>query len=428
MTDKQCSINKEVSLKGIGIHTGKYANIRLCPAPADSGIVFFRTDLPGTPGVPAHIDYATDVKRGTTVEKGPAKVQTVEHLLAALYGLGIDNLHIYIDSEELPVGDGSSADYVNAILSAGIAEQEKEKTYFTPDRIISYKYGDTELIAVPSDKFSISSTIHYSNSKILSSQFLNIDINETTFQKDIASARTFCFEREIRNIIDIGLGKGGTVENTIVIGDEGITNTTLRFADEFVRHKILDLIGDLYLLGVRLRAHVIAVRSGHAANVELAKKLKENYLIVKSRDTGVVLDADMLLKTLPHRFPFLLVDRIEMDASHKIATGYKHVTLNEPYLAGHYPGHPVFPRALIVEFIAQSSAVMLLSDPALRGKLAFFIVIENVKFFEDVLPFSTMISKVEMVRGRARGGKVRGAAYSCEKKVAEAEFMFTLIE
>ncbi|MFH1414591.1 MAG: UDP-3-O-acyl-N-acetylglucosamine deacetylase [Elusimicrobiota bacterium] len=427
MSDYQCTIQNEVTLSGVGIHTGIKANVKFRPAPPDTGIVFIRVDLPGSPSVPANIDYVTDVVRGTTVQKGSAKVQTVEHLLATAYGLGIDNLIVEIDTDELPVGDGSARDYTNAVIEAGIEEQKAKKRYFTPSRPISYKKGKTELVVTPSDRFTVSSTIHYNNN-ILHTQFLDIEINSDNFMDDIASARTYCFEEEIKEIKDWGLGKGGNFENTIVIGEKGIVNTELRYEDEFVRHKILDLLGDLYLLGVPLKADVMAVRSGHSSNIELARRLKENYIEIESSDTEVVMDIDMIMKILPHRYPFLLVDRIEMASSHRLATGYKNVTVNEPFFKGHYPNRPVFPPSLIIEFMAQSSAVMLLSKPEVQNKLAFFIIIENAEFYGEVKPLDTLISKVELTRERAKGGKMHGISYVGDRKVAEAEFMFSLVD
>lgn len=427
MRDFQCTIEKEIALSGIGIHTGKKAHVRFKPADADKGIVFVRVDLPGSPEVPASIDYVTGVIRGTTLQKGPATVQTIEHLLATAYGLGIDNLIVEIDTDELPVGDGSAKDYTKVLLESGIKEQNKERKYFTPSRVINYKVDKTELVIIPADKFTISSTIHYEND-VLNAQFLNIEINKENYIKKISSARTYCFESEIKDIKDWGLGKGGTHENTIVIGKKGITNTKLRFEDEFVRHKILDLLGDLYLLGAPLKADVLAVRSGHASNIEITRKLKENYLEVATKDSEVVMDIDLLMKILPHRYPFLLVDRIEMEASRKIATGYKNVTVNEPFFKGHFPDRPVFPPTLVIEFMAQSSAVMLLSRPELKDKLAYFIIIEKAEFYDEVKPLDILRSKVELVRERAKGGKVRGTSYVGNRKIAEAEFMFALVD
>jgi UDP-3-O-[3-hydroxymyristoyl] N-acetylglucosamine deacetylase/3-hydroxyacyl-[acyl-carrier-protein] dehydratase len=427
VTDFQCTIEDEVSLLGVGIHTGHEANVKFKPAEVDEGIVFKRVDLPGAPSVPANIDYVAGVVRGTTIQKGSAVVNTVEHLLATAVGLGVDNLLVEIDSDELPVGDGSAKIYTDALLDAGIKQQDKERKYFKPSKIISCRMGGTELVIIPADKFIISSTIHYEND-VLNAQYLNIEINKDSYINEISSARTYCFESEIKNIQEWGLGKGGTFDNTIVIGETGITNTQLRFHDEFVRHKILDLIGDLYLLGMPLKANVIAVRSGHSSNIELAKKLKEDYLENETGNNEVVMDIDKLMRILPHRYPFLLVDRIEMHESHKIATGYKNITVNEPFFKGHFPENPVFPSALIIEFMAQSSAVMLLAKPELQNKLAYFIKLEKVDFFGEAKPLDMLRSKVELLRPRATGVKVRGLSYVGDKKIAEAEFMFALVD
>ncbi|MFC2061250.1 UDP-3-O-acyl-N-acetylglucosamine deacetylase [Elusimicrobiota bacterium] len=427
MTEYQNTIEKEISLSGTGIHTGNKANVTFKPADTDEGIKFIRVDLPGAPGVPANIEYVTGVTRGTTVEKGSARVQTVEHFMAAACGLGIDNLIVEIDSDELPVGDGSANSYTQTLIKAGIKQQDKEKVFFKPTRILNYKKDKTEILVIPSDKFTISSTIHYDD-QILASQFFKVEINPENYVNEISSARTYCFELEIDEIKSKGLGMGGTFENTIVVGKEGAKNTELRFQDEFVRHKILDLLGDIYLLGMNLKADVIAIRCGHAANIELARKLKENFLENESKGDEVVMDIDMLMKTLPHRYPFLLVDKITMGASRKIATGYKNVTINEPFFKGHYPDRPVFPPSLIIEFMAQSSAVMLLSRPELQDKLAYFIIIEKAEFFGEVRPMDVLRSKVELVRARAIGGKVKGTSYVGDRKVAEAEFMFSLVD
>ena len=435
MNDFQQTISSEISFSGIGIHTGKKANITLKPAECSSGIKFVRVDHPDNPSVSADIDYVVDVSRGTTLQNGKAKVQTVEHLLAAAYGLGIDNLIVQIDKDELPVGDGSANDYTSVFLKAGLKKQDKKRKYWTPSEIIYYRNDKTELVVIPSDKFSISATIYYGDD-VLGSQFLKMDITGDNFINGISTARTYCFEKEIKSLLENGLGKGGTYENTIIIGETGITNTKLRFKDEFVRHKILDLLGDLFLLGVRLKANVIAIRSGHASNIELTKKLKKDYLADRQKGTGTVpcggnpcvMDIEQILKILPHRYPFLLVDKITMDSSWKFATGYKNITIDEPFFKGHYPANPIFPPSLIIEFMAQSSAVMLLANPEFQEKLAYFIVIEKAEFFHDVQPLDVLKSRVELVRARAKGGKVRGTSYVGDKKVAEAEFMFSLVD
>ncbi|NLB35193.1 MAG: UDP-3-O-[3-hydroxymyristoyl] N-acetylglucosamine deacetylase [Elusimicrobia bacterium] len=427
--DFQHTIKNPLSISGIGIHSGVESNLRFLPAEPGEGIVFVRTDLEGSPSVPALVDYVVDVSRGTTIQKGDAIVHTVEHLLSAASGLGIDNLVVEIDSIELPIGDGSAEFFSSALLEAGIKKQDAEREYFIVEEPIFYSSGGSELAVFPADKFTISATIQYSD-KVLGTQFLSIDSNKENFLKGIAPARTFCFEAEIELLKKMGLGKGGNFNNTIVVGEEDIINTELRFDDEFVRHKILDLIGDLYLLGMPIKGSVIANRCGHAANVEFVKKLKENYLkrqYSPSKEAEQVELPD-LMKILPHRYPFLLVDRIIVEPSKKIAYGYKNITVNEPFFKGHFPDSPVFPRVLLIEFIAQSSALMLLSDSEFKEKLAYFIVIDHAKFFGDARPPDMLSSRVELKRARGSSGKVAGVCYVGDRKIAEAEFMFSIVD
>ncbi|MDA3793492.1 MAG: UDP-3-O-acyl-N-acetylglucosamine deacetylase [Elusimicrobia bacterium] len=427
MDARQHTIKKDVSIEGIGIHTGCSSKVTLKPAPADSGIKFKRVDIAGLPEVPAHIDFVTGVLRGTTVENGAAKVQTIEHLLAAAAGLEIDNLTVDINADELPVGDGSASIFTEALLKAGIKQQDKARKYYRPSKILSIKKGETEIMVLPEDEFSIGLTLHY-NDNMVGSQFKDIYLNPQNYIDNISTARTYCFEEEIDKIKEMGLGLGGNTKNTIVIGSRSIKNTKLRFKDEFVRHKILDLLGDLYLLGRPLKARVIAIRCGHAANIEITKKLRDDMRATSGESKARIMDIDELMSILPHRYPFLMVDRIVMGKEKNKATGYKNITVDEPFFKGHYPERPVFPRALIIEFIAQSSAVMLLSRPEVKNKLAYFIIIQNVKFKGEVKPMDILRAEVELVRAREKGGKVRGEVFSGDKKVATAEFMFSLVK
>ncbi|MEA3506345.1 MAG: UDP-3-O-acyl-N-acetylglucosamine deacetylase [Elusimicrobiota bacterium] len=427
MDARQHTIKTEISIEGIGIHTGCNSKVTLKPAPPDSGIRFRRIDLKGKPEIPAHIDYVTGVLRGTTVENMGAKVQTIEHLLAAAAGLEIDNLEVGINAEELPVGDGSSDIFTEALLKAGLKEQSSKRNYYKPARPIFIKKGDAEIIILPAENFSIGLTLHYNNT-LVGSQFKDIEINPQNYTDSISSARTYCFENEIDKIKEMGLGLGGNKKNTVVIGHKKIKNTPLRFKDEFARHKILDLLGDLYLLGRPIKARVIAIRCGHAANIDITRKLSEDMNKNLTQKSVRVIDIDEIMAILPHRYPFLLVDRIVMGREKNKATGYKNITVDEPFFKGHYPGSPVFPRSLIIEFIAQSSAVMLLSRPEVKNKLAYFIIIQNVQFAGEVKPMDILRSKVELVRAREKGGKVRGEAFAGDKKVASAEFMFSLVE
>jgi len=427
--NRQHTIGRSITLSGVGIHTGEHANLVFKPAPPGQGILFVRTDIPGSPSVPADIDLVVDVSRGTTVENGKARVQTVEHLLAACCGLGIDNLTVETDRRELPVGDGSADFYTRALIEAGTVEQDAEREYFTPPEAVYLNESGTELAVIPSDRFSISATIHYGD-RMPGSQFISISPDRESFIKNISAARTYCFESEINELKKRGLGMGGSLENTIVIGEKEITNTTLRFFDEFVRHKILDLMGDLYLLGAPLRAAVIANRCGHAANVELARRLrKARRRSLPAPPPGArTIELPELIRILPHRYPFLLVDRVFMEPSGKTAHGVKNITVNEPYFREHYPEDPVLPRVLVMEFMAQSSAVMLLSGSDDDKKLAYFIIIEKAVFFGDVRPPAAIRSRVRLKRAREKGGRVEGECYCGDKKIAEAVFMFAIVE
>ncbi len=427
MSSFQQTILKEVSFTGVGIHTGEKTNVVFKPESEDQGIKFVRTDLQGSPEIKADIENVTGINRGTTVGKGDVHVQTVEHLMAAACGLGIDNLTVEIDNIEVPVGDGSCREYVSHLKKAGIKKQKALRSYCRLSEPLYLRQGKSELVCIPSDEFSVSAAVQYDDD-VIRSQFINIKINEKNFVSEIAPARTYCFEEEIESLKKRGLGKGGNFENTLVIGRDKVKNTELRFPDELVRHKIIDLIGDLYLLGAPLKVRVIANCCGHASNIALARKIKKNCIDENSSAMSSVIDIDELLNILPHRYPFLLVDRIELDSSKKHARGYKNITYNEPFFKGHYPKNPVFPPALLIEFIAQSSAVMFLSAPEVKNKLAFFIKIDKAEFYDDVKPLDVLTSQVELVKARERGGKVKGAAFVNGKKVAKAEFMFSLVD
>lgn len=274
----QRSLKKEVAFSGVGIHTGKEVSIRFCPAPPDSGIFFQRIDLPGKPLIPAAIEYVQETARSTTIGVGSASVQTVEHVLAALFAYQIDNLCIQVDEGEPPVGDGSSQPFVKLIEEAGVVEQEALKAIHPLKVPLFYSYGETHLVAVPSDEYRISYTLHYPNTPVIRSQYLSIPVNEETFKKEISPCRTFALYEEITALMDRGLIRGGSLENAVVIKDDVVfSKEGLRFPDEMVRHKILDLIGDLSLVGFPFQAHVIAVRSGHRANVELGKEFIKHF-------------------------------------------------------------------------------------------------------------------------------------------------------
>ncbi|MFC1567092.1 UDP-3-O-acyl-N-acetylglucosamine deacetylase [bacterium] len=435
---KQKTIKNEVSYTGIGLHTGNKTEITFKPAPINTGIKFIRTDIEGRPEIEADIKNVTSVLRGTTISKGDIKIHTVEHLMATLCAMGIDNIFVELDKNEPPVGDGSCQHFVEVLKKAEIVEQSAEKEYLEITAPVEYNNNNVQLIGLPCDKFRISCTINY-NHPILKTQYFTIEINEETFVNEIAKARTFCFEHEIDELKKQGLAKGGSLENAIVIGDENIHNKELRFQDEFVRHKILDLIGDLYLIGKPIKGHIIAARCGHSANIEFTRKVleltkKTSYQNDVSKydynklPQGRQLDINEIKNTIPHRYPFLFIDKVIITEEEKRAVGFKNLTANEDFFNGHFPERPIMPGVIIVEAMAQTSCVLFLSRPDLNDKLAFFMGINEVKFRKPVVPGDKLRLDVEVIRARARGGKVSGKAYVESNLVAEAEFMFSLVD
>jgi UDP-3-O-[3-hydroxymyristoyl] N-acetylglucosamine deacetylase / 3-hydroxyacyl-[acyl-carrier-protein] dehydratase len=438
---KQRTIGKECIYSGIGLHTGSKTTIKFKPAPEDYGVRFVRIDMPNNPEIIANINNVVGVTRGTTLANGEARVHTVEHIMASFHALGIDNVIVEIDANEPPVADGSAFPFVEILKEAGIIEQTKEKEYITIKEPIKFQDKDAELIILPSDEFKISCTISY-NHPILETQFLSFTLAEDAFCNEIAPARTFCFDYEIECMQREGLAKGGSLDNAIVIGATKIHNkTNLRFKDEFVRHKILDLIGDLFLLGKPIKGHVIAVKCGHSVNVEFATKIlevlntskKENISISNTENVkkyeGKLLNVNDIMAIIPHRHPFLLIDRAILTDETKSAIGFKNLTINEAFFQGHYPGNPIMPGVLIIEAMAQTACLIFLSRSGLsETKIPLFMGINEVKFRKPVVPGDRLRLEVEVTRARERGGKLEGKAYVEDMLVAEAEIMFSLID
>jgi len=427
--EKQKTISSQVSLSGAGIHTGNKVNITFKPAPAFSGISFIRTDIPGAPRIQADVRsfLAAKFSRRSSIGNNQAEVQTIEHLMAALSSLGIDNIDAEIDNNELPGMDGSAIKFVEALERAGVVEQEQEKYIHVIKEPICIEEGGSSITVVPAKEFKISYTLDYDH-PLLEAQFLEICVNAESFRTEIAPARTFCLESEASELQNQGLGLGANYENTLVVGKAGVIKNKLRFKDEFVRHKILDLIGDLCLAGCPIRGHVIALKSGHSLNLKIAQKISEQKARAQGANTMEgVLDVNEIMKIIPHRQPFLFVDRIIHLEKGKRAVGIKNVTINDYFFKGHFPGHPVMPGVIIVEAMAQVGGVMMLASEENRGKLAFFLSIDNVKFRKPVVPGDQLVLEVEAIKVKSKTGQVRGRALVDGKVVTEADFVCALV-
>jgi len=463
MNKNQRTIKQPVSVSGVGLHTGNQTKLTFKPAAIDSGAVFVRTDLEGTPEVPAHISNVVDIVRGTTLAKGNVKVYTVEHVMAALAGLEIDNIIVELNNNEPPVGDGSAMLFVEALGKAGIVEQDAPRKFLEIETPISHSIPErgVDLVVLPSDDFRVTFLVDYKN-PALGTQYTSMVSLKEEFAKEFAPSRTFCFLSEVESLSKMGLIKGGNLSNAIVICDDGVgpedlkrlkqmlslkeelfigknglmNDVKLRFPNEPCRHKALDLIGDLALLGVPLKAHVLAARSGHAANVELAKKLYSLYekekiktKYQKESKAEYFLDIRAIQEILPHRYPFLLIDRvIDLEPKKKVVA-IKNVTMNEQFFQGHFPGHPVMPGVLIVEAMAQAGGFLMLQaveDP--KKSVAYFMGMDGVHFRKPVVPGDTLRLEVEMLTFRRGTCKIAGKAFVGDSLVAEAEMMAAVVD
>jgi len=434
MNRNQQTIKNSVKIRGVGLHTGDQTIAIFNPAPPDTGVIFIRDDLAGKPKIPARLKNVVQSVRGTTIAiDGLARVHTIEHILATLMALEIDNVFVHLNSSEPPILDGSARIYAEALLNAGIVEQPAEKKYIVLEREIEYVSGETRIVAIPSFKPKVYCQIDYQH-PMLGEQATEWEISPETFVHQIAPARTFCFDYEIEHLKDKGLARGGSLENAIVIGADRIHNQEgkLRFPDEFARHKLLDLLGDIYLLGRPLRAEIRASRCGHSHNINFARLIEKTILgsEVPMNETvsNQELDINAIKKVIPHRYPFLFIDRVRIIEPAKKALGYKYLSANESFFQGHFPERPIMPGVLIVEAMAQTSCVLFLSRPDLSGKMAYFMSIDNVKFRKPVEPGCTLELEVEVVHARERMGKVSGKARLNSQVVAEATFSFILVD
>jgi len=436
---RQRTIARKVTMAGVGLHTGDPVKMVFRPAPVNTGVRFVRVDLDRPVEIIADVTNTVPEDgsvRRTILEKEKVRISTVEHVLATAAGLGIDNLLIEMDAEEPAEPDGSALPYAKLLSEAGFEEQDAERFYLRIDRPIALKENGIELVVLPHDGLRVSFTIQYEN-PLIGTQHANIEIDEETFAREIAPARTFALQNEVDSLREMGLIKGGSYDNAIVVEENKVESKhPLRFSDEFVRHKILDLLGDIFLVGMPLKAHIMAHKSGHSANVKLARLLRK-YAEEKHGPTlklrhealsALNVDIRCIMNIMPHRYPFLLVDRI-LELTEKRVVGIKNVTINEPFFVGHFPGHPIMPAVLIIEAMAQVGGILLLSsvdNP--QEKLVYFMGIDNAKFRKPVTPGDTLRFELELVKLKTRTCKMKGQAFVGDDLVAGADLLSMIVD
>lgn len=435
MSPLQHTLAKRASISGSSLHTGEEVTLTIHPAPVGHGRRFRRADLPDQPVIEASIDHVKTVERSTTIAEGSVKVHTVEHVLSALAGLGVDNALIEMDANEPPIGDGSAQPYVELIRQAGVAAQEAPRAFYEVSEPIHLETKAGSLMTiVPANSFRVSCTQVGPDGRF--TQFYSTEITPAIYEKEIAAARTFVFYEDVKPLMDKGLIKGGSLENAVVVrGESVLSKEPLRFPEEFARHKILDIVGDLALFGRAIKGHVIAIKPGHGANTDLArmlaKKFAQTMALVPPSVTpkgGDVLDVNDVMKLLPHRFPFLMVDRIVAFEGESKCTGVKSVTINEQFFQGHFPGHPVMPGVLQLEAMAQVSSILILRLPGQAGRIGYFMSADAIKFRKPVVPGDTLFIEVEITQRKKNIAKSRGRCIVNSEVVSEAEMLFGFID
>ncbi len=427
----QRTIAAEVSVSGIGLHSGEACTVVFRPAPPGTGMVFIRVDLPGRPSIKSHPSRLCQRMRRTalaaTVAGVEVEVHTTEHFLAAATGLGLDNLFIELDAVEFPGLDGSALDFANCLRGAGIVEQAAARPYFDVTEAVAVSDGKSSIVALPyRHGLKITYSLDDHGGALGGPQMVEVELTEESFVREIAPARTFCMAKEVEMLRALGLGKGATTQNTCVYDGTRIIDNELRFKDEAARHKILDLIGDLAHATKRLNCHLIAVRTGHQQNMLLVQEL--NRRIEAAEKPAFVFDAARILELLPHRYPFLLVDRILDFEDGKRITGLKNVTINEPFFQGHFPGHPVMPAVLQLEAMAQVGAVMLMNSPDNKDKIPYFMSLDKVKFRRPIHPGDQLRIEVEVLRLRTRMSACQGRILVDGQLCCEAEIRAMMME
>lgn len=445
----QQTIKHPVEFSGVGLHSGGKVSLRFLPAPANTGIRFRRVDLDGKPEIEARLDHVSVTNRSTTLAKGNVRIHTVEHVLAALAGHGVDNAVVELDANEPPIADGSSREYCRMIQKAETAPQGGAREPYRVTEPIELRQDDTVMTVFPADIFKITCTSADKAGRF--TQFYSCDVTPETWEKELAHARTFCFYDEIERLFKNGLIKGGSLENAVIIRDDAVLTTEpLRYPEEFVRHKILDIVGDLALIGRPILGHVTALRPGHAANCELARlilaQMRRPAVAAQSfappppapasapapvpacEEDGCVMTVEQVMKMIPHRYPFLMVDRVaKIDGSRLLAV--KNVTVNEPFFQGHFPGHPILPGVMQLEAIAQAAGLLLIHKAQASGNMiAYFMSAENVKWRKPVVPGDTLVIEIELTKTRGKIGRAKGVCRVRGDIVSEAEVTFMIAD
>jgi UDP-3-O-[3-hydroxymyristoyl] N-acetylglucosamine deacetylase/3-hydroxyacyl-[acyl-carrier-protein] dehydratase len=435
-SDRQHTLAKPASITGTSLHTGEQVTLTLQPAPENFGFKFRRMDLEDKPFIPALVEKVQKVERATTIAEGGVNVHTVEHVISALAGMGVDNAIIEMDANEPPIVDGSSQPFVELIKKVGLQEQSEPRKIFEIREPIYQETRDGTIITiVPDKKFRISCTNVGPEGRF--TQYISLEINPETYEKEIAPARTFVYYEDIAPLMEKGLIKGGTLEAAVVVrGETLLSKQPLRFNNEFVRHKILDIIGDLMLSGKRITGHVIAVRPGHGPNTEMARAIVSQYNAMRAMvppavnipSGEAVLDINEVMNILPHRYPFLLVDRIIGFEGETKCRGIKNVTINEQFFQGHFPGHPIMPGVLQLEAMAQVASIVLLRMPSHQGKIGYFLSANNVKWRKPVVPGDTLIIETEITKAKRSIAQAVGRCLVNGQVVSEAELMFNVVD
>lgn len=449
---QQQTISEATTFDGVGLHSGQKVSMTFLPAEPNTGIRFRRVDLDGQPEIAGSIEHVSDTTRSTTLSKGNIKLHTVEHVLATFRGFEIDNAIVELDANEPPIGDGSAREYGRMIKRSGTSLQPEDRDPLVITAPISITCDESVLSILPYEGFKISCTS--SDAKGGFTQFYSVDLNPKTWDEELSHARTFCFFEELEFLIKNGLIKGGSLENAVVIRDDVVlTNEPLRYPEEFVRHKILDIIGDLSLVGRPLKGHVVAICPSHKANCELARELTKHIKTTTARTQtfipqpekasakpgkvsapahdiptdGTIIDTAKIQKILPHRYPFLMIDRV-IEMTETSIKCVKNVSINEPYFQGHFPGHPIMPGVLQLEAMAQAAGILTLNKAENWGKIAYFLSAESVKWRKPVTPGDVLVVEIELLKGRGKIGKGKGVCRVGKDVVSEGVVMFMLTD